>query len=191
MHVDLATETEEEHLSPSQMHVALQGMTDANLLELKLIARRYAEQRPVSADDLIQQAFVKALSGERKCPRGVPLQAFLAQIMRSIAFNESRKGNFLQYAERLDDDTENDPILLCPDSGPSPESIAITEQYLEEVSKLCEDDEDTWMLLMYIYEGMSPDEICKENKWTKTKYDTTRKNLRRKLNKHFPNGRKT
>jgi DNA-directed RNA polymerase specialized sigma24 family protein len=191
MNPDLATGTEEEYMPSSEIRVALQELTDTDSLRLKMIARCYAARCPMDENDLMQEAFLRALSGERKCPRGVPLIAFLAETMRSIASNERRKGKFIRLLEPSEENPSDNPILSYPDGRPSPEKIAAAEQEVETIFKLFADDEDVGMLLMGITEDYDPDEICDLNEWSRTNYDTVRRRMRRKLNNRFPKGRQT
>jgi DNA-directed RNA polymerase specialized sigma24 family protein len=189
MHVDLATELEDEHLSPQEVNAAIQGLSDTDTLRLSEIARQCARRCSLEADELLNEAIVAALLGERKCPRNVLLIAFLAQTMRSITYNERRKARAECRAELMNDNPDNDPVLSLPDEGPSPADTAGAKREAEYIFFLFEDDGDVMMLLMGLYDGYDPDEICEINGWDRTTYNTVRKRLRRGLNKHFPEGR--
>ena len=65
---------------------AISALSPADLRRLELIAR--ARSRGLSAvdwRDLLQESIVRTLDGSRRWPREVPLVAFLAQTIRSVA----------------------------------------------------------------------------------------------------------
>ncbi|MCI0562397.1 MAG: sigma-70 family RNA polymerase sigma factor [Nitrososphaera sp.] len=189
MHVKSVSEQEDAHLSSSEVRDALQALSDADNLRLGKIARRYALGCPMDADDLLSETTVAALDGNRKCPRDVPLIAFLAGGMKSIAYNEKRKVGNECRAVPIDDNPDNDPVLLLPDGGLSPEEEAMAKSEANAVFELFKGDDDVTMLLMGLYDDYAPDEICGINHWDRITYNSIRKRLRRGLDKHFPAGR--
>lgn len=189
MHVKSVSEQEDEHLSPTEIKAAIQALSNADRLRLGKIARRYAAGRPVDADDLLSEATVAALSGNRKCPRDVPLTAFFAGAMKSIAHNERRKARAEWRATLIDNKPDNDPVSLVPADGPSPEQQAMARNEINAIFALFKDDDGVTLLLMGLFDDYAPNEICDINQWDRTTYDTIRKRLRRGLDKHFPGGR--
>ena len=145
----------------------------------------------MDADDLLSEAVVSALAGNRRCKRSVSLLAFLAGTMRSIAYNDKRKCFNEMRADYVGDDVEDSPVARLRHEGPSPEEDVITENEANAIFELFKEDDDVMMLLMGLYDDYGPDEICGINGWTRTTYDTTRRKLRRGLNKHFPKGRQS
>ncbi len=191
MHVELATEPENEHLSISEIQSELRKLTDADLLRLGKIGKRYASRCHMDGSDLLNEAVTESLSGDRRCPRNVSLLAFLVQTMRSIAFNEKRKANQAARQEPVDNDPANDPILSFPDEGPTTLETVEARSELEAIFSIFEQDEDVKMLLMGLQDGYEPDEICGITGWDKKTYNTVRKRLRRGVDKNFPEGRQT
>jgi len=98
-------ESEEEPLpdpgeavgSPDEVRVALQNLSEPDHRRLARAARLFMRFHPVlareyEAGELLQMAVVAALEGARKWPKNrVDIVKFLAEAMRSIASNESRK----------------------------------------------------------------------------------------------------
>lgn len=189
MHVESVSEQEDKHLSSSDVRDALQALSDADKLRLGRIARRYALGCPMDADDLLSEATVAALTGNRQCPKTVPLIAFLTGAIKSIAYNEKRKLKNECRAGPCDDDPDNDPVLLLPGDGLSPEEEAIAKSEVTDIFVLFKDDDDVTMLLMGIYDNYDPEDIRDINHWDRITYNTIRKRLRRGLDKHFPRGR--
>jgi hypothetical protein len=65
---------------------ALAALSEEDLLRLRAIARLRARSLPggMSWSDLLHEAVLRALTGARPWPPGVPLLAFLAGVMRSL-----------------------------------------------------------------------------------------------------------
>jgi DNA-directed RNA polymerase specialized sigma24 family protein len=77
---------ERAHLSPSEVRRALDRLRPAEILRLSLLAQHWAAGlRQYDADDLLNEAFDRVLSGRRPWPSEVPTPAFFNGVMRSIA----------------------------------------------------------------------------------------------------------
>jgi DNA-directed RNA polymerase specialized sigma24 family protein len=77
---------EPAHLSLSEVRRALDRLRPADIVRLSLLARHWAGglgRR--DADDLLNEAFDRVLSGRRPWPSQVPMPAFFNGVMRSIA----------------------------------------------------------------------------------------------------------
>jgi DNA-directed RNA polymerase specialized sigma24 family protein len=68
---------------------AIRSLTPAQWARLGAVAEKFAYA--MSADDLLQEAFTRALSEERRCPAHIDVVRFLAEVMRSIANGEYEK----------------------------------------------------------------------------------------------------
>lgn len=186
MHAEFITEPEDAYLTILEIKALIKVLTAADIFRLSHIAKQY-KYCLMDADELLNEAIVVTASGTRKFRRTVPLVAFLAETMWSIASNEKRKLD--RKAAPIDDDPVNDPILNLPDNTVSLENEAAADQELKHIYELFKDDDDVTMLLMGICDGLTPDEICKTANWNRTTYNSVRKKLRRGLNNHFPKGR--
>src|SRR6516164_3012306 len=74
--------------------VALGALSEEDLLRLRAIARLRARSLPsggMSWSDLLHEAVLRALTGARSWPPGVPLLAFLAGVMRSLCEEQWRR----------------------------------------------------------------------------------------------------
>lgn len=192
MHVELSKETEDEFFTISEIERLIKGLSNADILRLGGISKRYARNSILDADDILNESIVIIASGSRKFPRNIALLAFLAGTMRSIASNNRRKSNkFISTINDQDNENYNDFILNIPDKNVNIESEESACQELQYVYELFKDDEDVTCLLLGKCEGLKPDEVCSTWEWDRTKYDTVQKRLRRGLNQHFPNGRIT
>jgi len=72
---------------------ALSALSEEDLLRLRAIARLRARSLPdgMSWSDLLHEAVLRALTGARPWPPGVPLLAFLAGVMRSLCDEQWRR----------------------------------------------------------------------------------------------------
>jgi RNA polymerase sigma-70 factor (ECF subfamily) len=72
---------------------ALAALSEEDLLRLRAIARLRARSLPgdMSWSDLLHEAVLRALTGARPWPPGVPLLAFLAGVMRSLCDEQWRR----------------------------------------------------------------------------------------------------
>src|SRR4051812_46898907 len=84
--------------SPREVETALTRLSSADLVRIKQLAKlRAAGLTTVDWQDLLNGAISRMLAGTRRWPKSVPLVAFVAQTMRSVASEEWR---------RLDQDRE-------------------------------------------------------------------------------------
>lgn len=77
---------EATHLTPGEVRRIIGRLRGPDLVRLAALARVWATGlRQHDADDLLNEALDRVLSGRRPWPIDVPLPAFLSQVMRSIA----------------------------------------------------------------------------------------------------------
>jgi DNA-directed RNA polymerase specialized sigma24 family protein len=161
-------------------------VTVADLLRLKAIARLHARGLPPSVDwsDLLQEAFTRVLDGSRRQPAGVPVVAFLAEVMRSIKdqyWRQSRRGARQLpklLAELVAVDFQEGELT---DPAPSPERRVIAIEQVKAIQTLFEDDVQAQQVIMGLYEGSTPEEICATYDMSRTDYDSTRRRVRRAM----------
>ena len=85
-------------LSPAEVAAAIRALPAAGWYRLDRIAAYYARACQLEAADLRQEAFVRALTGGRRCPVGVDVVRFLGEAMRSIA-SDARKADKRKAAQ--------------------------------------------------------------------------------------------
>jgi RNA polymerase sigma-70 factor (ECF subfamily) len=161
-------------------------VTESDLLRLKTIARLHARGLPphVNWSDLLQEAFTRVLDGSRRQPAGVPLVAFLAEVMRSIkeqCWRQGRRGarrlpKFLAELGAVDFQAGE-----LADPAPSPERRVIAIEQMEVINGLFEEDPRARQVISALYEGWTPEETCATCAMSRTDYDSTRKRIRRAL----------
>ena len=85
------------HHSPEEALAAIRSLRDSDKSVLLKIAKVYARIRQTRYDheDLLHEAITRVLEGTRKWPTAVPFMAFMAGVMRAIAWDwraEVREG---------------------------------------------------------------------------------------------------
>jgi DNA-directed RNA polymerase specialized sigma24 family protein len=84
---------EPTHVSPSEVRRALDRLRPADIVRLSELARNWARGLLGHyADDMLNKAFDRVLSGRRPWPSDVPTPAFFSGVMRSIASQWRREG---------------------------------------------------------------------------------------------------
>jgi RNA polymerase sigma-70 factor (ECF subfamily) len=166
----------EREPSPAERALALNIVSDLDLLRLKAIARMHARRLPpdVNWSDLLQETFARVLSGRRRIPEGVNRVAFLAGVMRSIRAELWRRAYLegVSYARHL---------ARLPREAASPERVLAALQELAEIQQLFAGDAEVLDLIEGLGEGLSADEIRGRYGLSQADYDAARKRMRRAL----------
>lgn len=185
-----------EKLAPAEMTVAIESLCDADILKLRKIAARYAFGRPFSFDELLQEAFYRAINGTRNCPHDVSLIKFFANVMRSITSSwvkESRTEP-VHLAVESNEDTDLDPLLNSADTSRTPAEVVADQQetlkIANEVIALFDDDPQAQLVLEGNMGELTAEEIRELLDIDKIAYATIKKRIRRRIDQHYPDGRK-
>ena len=161
--------------TPLERAVAAKRVGDMNLLRLKVVARVLA--RGLEPDlfwgDLLQEAFARVLNGTRRQPEGVPIDAFMTGVMRSI------RAEYWRRRRRTPDAEE--PAGEAPDPAPDPERTALAQKALKEVMSLFSRDREALQIIEGLADGLTAEEICTGFGMTRTEYDSARRRMRRVL----------
>ena len=171
-------------LAPSQTALALDLVSEMDLLRLKTLARWYARGLPpdMAWDDLLQEALTRVLTGARQRPEDVPMVAFVAGIMRSLRAEHWRrfsKGH-RRDSVQLDQATEGEiPEVLDP--APGPERTVIARQELAMIRRLFADDAVALKIIAGLSDGRSAEQIRAKHRISKIDYDSARRRMRRTL----------
>lgn len=186
-------------LSSAEVAATIRSLSPAGWHRLGRIAEYYAHACSLEAADLRQEAFARALAGDRRCPVGVDVVHFLGQVMRSIA-SDARKvdkrkaaqvGRSVLHVVSLDDGEQVDSIVS---SLPTPEEEVIAEDEAARIKRavldLFADDLVAQTILEGDMEDMEAEEIRSITGLDKTEYASARRLIRRRLNKTYDEGGK-
>ena len=172
----------------------LRQLSDDDLRRLEQVARiRAMGLHAVDWDgDLLHEAIGRMLDGRRKWPRGVSLVTFLVQTVRSIASDHWRR--LENPSVRTESEVATDGASIsgvvgnAPDVAMQPERRAIAAEALAAFEGLFADDEDALRVIDGIASGKSPSEIQEETGMDATRYATTRRRIRRRIDGAMANG---
>jgi DNA-directed RNA polymerase specialized sigma24 family protein len=190
---------EHVQLSQSEIAEAIRGLPDAGWLRLRKIANAFARNCPLEADDLLHEAFTRAIAGTRQCPRHVDVIRFLAEAMHSIASDGTKA------RKRQDEAQAKHPAFrLMPTAGntgdnhppalpvPSPEDVAASEEEAARIKaavlSLFADDLTVQTIVEGDMEDMEAEEIRSLTGLDKVSYASKRRLIRRRIERAFPNG---
>jgi DNA-directed RNA polymerase specialized sigma24 family protein len=171
---------------PADRALALQLVTDCDLLRLKVIARLHGRSLPpdLSWADLLQEALARVLDGSRAIPPDVPTVAFLAGVMRSIKaehWRRRRRANEQQPVLATEYQVVAAETAEACDPQPDPERWLIAAQQLQAIGTLFEHDAVALQIISGLGDGLTAEEIRRTLGLTKTDYDSARKRMRRAL----------
>ena len=178
--------TDQRILTPAQVALALNIISRMDFLRLKAIARLHARGLPpdVSWDDLLQEAFTRAMVGSRRKPQGVPMVAFLAGIMRSLRAEHWRRAHGGPAADatlRIDHQRDLSRAAELRDPGSDLEQALLAREQIEAIERLFDGDSVALGIIAGLAEGRSAAQIRAALKINKTVYDSARKRIRRAL----------
>jgi DNA-directed RNA polymerase specialized sigma24 family protein len=181
--------------SRDEIASAIRSFTPADFARLKLVARKYSLGRPMAADDLLQEAYQRALDS-RVCPANVDVVKFLAEAMRSIAHGESEKvenrHTFVAITSKPEDEAQS-----IPDGADTAEAQMMADEHDRVciaahavIVSLFDDDPVAKLVLEGMMEELSVEEIRELTGLDKVAYDSKRKLIRRRVDNRFPGGLK-
>jgi len=161
---------------PRDVGAALAALSEEDLLRLRGIARLRARSLPggMSWSDLLHEAVLRALTGARPWPPGVPLLAFLAGVMRSLCDEQWRR-------HRRQDD------LTAPhDSGGAddPERGLRGSGGARRYSTAVRARRGSTEVITGLISGMAAEDIRRHFGLTAVEYDTTRRRIRWTMLRH-------
>jgi RNA polymerase sigma-70 factor (ECF subfamily) len=181
-------------LSRDEIEEAIRSLPPAGWIKLRKAANTFCRRGALDPDDLLQEAFARAIDGSRRCPRNVDIVRFLAQTMRSIATDT------LEVARRQ---PEFRAVPLIGDDG-VPLEVPARELSAEErlielretkrlstaIIDLFADDPIAEVIVIGIMEGMDGEELRALTELDDTDFASKRRLIRRRIDAAFPHGEK-
>ena len=171
---------------------AIQNLSEADWVRLHKVALAYARNRPIEPDDLLQEAFRRALDGDRRCLVHIDPVRFLAEAMRSIANGEIQKGKNQPPLVPIANHGSAEIVVDPRDPAPSPEQRADSAEEVAAMKAalvvLFDDDEIAQVILEGMMEGIEGEELRELTDLDKLAYQSKRRLIRRRIDKKFPKG---
>lgn len=177
-------------LEKTEIKTAIENLPRVSWLRLHQIARALCRHIGSEPDDLLQEAFQRALNGRRRCPRDVDIVRFLAGVMRSIAsdWSKARKrrpevsliaptGMIQEVAMQLRDPQPNPHDSLAGEQ----EATRMKEMILD----LFADDLVAQNMLSAIFDGAEGENLRSLTDLNETEFASKRRLIRRRIDKAF------
>ena len=162
---------------------ALANLTSADLLRLTRIAKaRALGLVDFEWQDLLNEAITRMLEGSRRWPIDVPIVAFLAQTMRSIASEPGR------HAAQRGTTVDLDGARSLASEDPSPERSVQARQLLKLVLDRFAGDDDVLIYISGYQLGETVAETVSRTGLDAKRLDSARKRMRRSLDRLMDEG---
>jgi DNA-directed RNA polymerase specialized sigma24 family protein len=178
-------------LTQVEVKRSISVLTSADWLRLHKVARALCRDAAFAADDLLQEAFQRALDGTRQCTRTLDIVHFLAGVMRSIA-SDWRKARKRRPEICLVTETGSlqDVVLQVRDSAPvADEVLAVNEEAARlraAIFALFVDDCLAQRLLEGIMDGLAGAQLRSLTGLSETEFASKRRLIRRRIDKAYP-----
>jgi DNA-directed RNA polymerase specialized sigma24 family protein len=178
-----------DRFTVGEIHDSIDGLSDADVARLMSAANVFYRVCGIPAEDLLQEAYTRALEGSRTCGRSTNIVPFLCGVMKSLASQEieARKNGFRPVTVMRD----GQPVL--PDVAAdivSPEQSAASAidagETLRRIDALVADDEQLQFLLEGIDDEMRGAELQDLLGTDEKGLAALRKKFRRRLQGAFP-----
>lgn len=196
-----AEDAKDTHLTVEEAQKALASISRADMIRLHKLEVWFARNNPTNT--LLVDAITKTWDGTRSWKCGMGAYEHLYGVMRSLANSEHKKTTVSKESMALtNDDGEEKSKIALQVSTPSPEALMIereqqqarekeAKELADQVLERFADDENAMWVLMGEMDGQSAEEIRELSGMNQTQYNTTRRRIRRKLDKFFPDKNKT
>jgi DNA-directed RNA polymerase specialized sigma24 family protein len=188
----MSNNVERIYLSREEVVERLHSLSPEVVARIIGISRANAYGTGLGAEDLLQEAVVRTLNESRKWPADVNVDAYLTQVIRSIASH--RREKLEKSPEVLEVDVVNsdggvegvrslDQMLMDESNTPCHEVSA--EQLIHSIHQQFADDEAVLSVMRTQIEGWSREEGCERTGLTSREYDAALKRLRRGLDRQY------
>lgn len=176
----------DDYATPDETIDALAGLSAAEHRRLERLARNRAwGLRHRGWEDILNTAIERTLAGTRRWRRRVPLVAFLAETMRSVADElRAQESRDLSVPESDLPGAEDEQISIferVASCASTPEEEMIAKEILARIEELFVGDEEGLGVVMARAEAYGPAETQDLLGLTPTQYDSALKRVRRKL----------
>ncbi|GBE12913.1 hypothetical protein BMS3Abin13_01206 [bacterium BMS3Abin13] len=180
---------------PRNIDEAISSLSDADCLRLLKAARYLSGPSRYTPEELVNQTLLKALAGDRPYKPEVNLISFLFMTMKSLVSSDC-KSQSRRLEISLDTQTHDRGKALLEklqDPLPSPEQLVETKENLSLIKQsfldlFVNDDLETQTVAEGMVAEMSKKEIQELTGLDSKSYASTRRLIRRHIDKAFPKG---
>jgi RNA polymerase sigma-70 factor (ECF subfamily) len=170
---------------------SISALTAADWLRLHKVARALCRDAAFQADDLLQEAFQRALDGTRQCARRLDIIPFLAGVMRSIA-SDWRKARKRRPEMSLVTATGwlQEVVLQVRDNRCVADEVLVSNEEAARLQQaifaLFADDAVAQRLLEGIMDGLTGAQLRSLTGLSETEFASKRRLIRRRIDKAYP-----
>lgn len=180
--------SDETSLSKSEVEAALTHLSPADWKRIKIKAQTYSKALTyLTADDLVQEALICLLSGDRVWPRYARSVIVVINATHGIASNCREREQLGPIDHRVDisvlsqEYDEEVGTLVIPINEVTPERIAESRGDIESIERLVVNDEELQDVVLVWSLGIRGKDAATELGWEMNKYEAARKRLTRLL----------
>ena len=178
-------------LTQVEVKRSISALTSADWLRLHKVARALCRNAGFQADDLLQEAFQRALDGTRQCTRTLDIIPFLAGVMRSIA-SDWRKARKRRPEMSLVTATGGVQALVLQvrDNSCVADEVLVSNEEAARLQRaifaLFADDAVAQRLLEGIMDGLAGAQLRSLTGLSETEFASKRRLIRRRIDKAYP-----
>jgi len=178
-------------LTPLEVSRSISALAAADWLRLHKVARALCRDAAFDADDLLQEAFQRALDGTRQSPRALDIVHFLVGVMRSIAsdWRKARKRR-PEISLVARSGALQDVVVQVCDGGPAADELLASSEEATRLKRtilaLFADDCLAQRMLEGIIEGLAGADLRSRIGLSETQFASKRRLIRRRIDKAFP-----
>lgn len=170
------------HLTPDEIRRVLARLRPPDIVRLSALARTWATGlRQHDADDLLNEALDRVLSGRRLWPSHLPLPVFLSQVMRSISGQWRRER---RREPLIEDEGTNAP----DEQGENPTASHEIDDLIARMRHVLVDDPSGLGVFDHILADSDREEAQAALGIDAARYDTARRRMARHLFNAFHSG---
>jgi hypothetical protein len=173
---------EATHLTTGEVRRIIGRLRRSDILRLLALARAWASGlRQHDADDLLNEALDRVLSGRRLWPSDVPFPAFLSQVMRSIASQwrwEDRREPLKEDETDARSDEDSNDTVACHE----------IDDLISRMRRSLRADAPALGVFDQILADNDREEARAALGMNATQYDTARRRMQRQLFEAFYSG---
>lgn len=174
-----------------EIRKAIRALKPADFLRLHKVARALCRGAAFEADDLLQEAFHRALDGTRHCPRHVEVVQFLVGAMRSIAsdWSKARRRRPEMSLVTSAGDLREVIVQVCDSRPDAHEQLASDQEEAclrTAVCNLFSDDAVARRMVEGIMDGAQGAELRALTGLNETEFASKRRLVRRRIDRAFP-----
>jgi len=181
----LSEKPDDRYLAPHEVKAALEGLSKADHARLQKAAAALTLMTRIEPQDVLQEAFARTLSGERQCPRNLPIVSLLIGVMRSIRSDWVKAAARRRTDISVESEGQNEVIAIA-DPDNDPETALSVKQMRDRLVALFEDDIEAQTIIEADLEGGPNGEELRELVGlSSTAFNSKRRLIRRRIEKAF------